>query len=142
MTLYLNDKEWKGKHIMERKKLYEQLEIGLAPYGAFSFSHFHVLNISDTGALVATYEPDTFAKDELLHICIDPRSSYLSRPINCIAQIACVAEPSSKGIVKYIEQRGEDSNINSIVGIKFFIHVEADQNDLVSFVDINSQNYA
>ena len=52
-------------------RLHEHLEVNIAPDEA-EFSNFHTLNISASGALIASYKPVILSKNQKIQVCIDP----------------------------------------------------------------------
>lgn len=100
-------------------RLHEHLEVDIAPEETSDFTNFHTLNISGSGALIASYKPVILEKNQIMQVCIDPWMDFLPKAIICKGKVARTVKPWSKGIKKYITMRGEDLDIATIVGIQF-----------------------
>ena len=128
--------------LKRKHRLHERLEVNLASFKDDVFTDFHSLNISASGALVGSYSPLELVQNELMHVCIDPWSEYFPKPIICVANVARVAKPYSKGTIKYIEQRGEDPDIATLIGIRFLNLSVYDQQMLDEFTSFEALKLA
>jgi len=120
-------------YLKRKDRLHERLEIDIEPFKVNGFTSFHTLNISASGALIGSYTLLELKTNELMHVCLDPWCEYFAKPIVCVARVARVAAPQSKGMLKYLKLRGEDPDIATLVGIEFLMIPISDRRILEEF---------
>lgn len=117
--------------IPRKNRLIEHLEIKMAAQNTQDFARFHTLNFSCSGALIASFQAESFEINQLTVVCIDPSCEFLPMFIACKAVVVRTIEPNSDAFRKYIAQRG----IVSVYGIKFCDMLNEDLDQLEELIN-------
>jgi len=103
------------------------------------FEYFHTLNISASGALVASYSSFDVGEGQLVEVSIDLWLEYLPRTIKCQARVVRLVHPDSEEIRKCLEVKGEDPDISTVFGMEF-VNIDTEDQKLLDNFILNTLN--
>ena len=117
-----------------KQRLNNRFEVSISPKENHDFVCFHTLNISSTGALVASYKPYDMHKKQVVNVCIDFWLEHLPKNIKCQAKVVRVPIFESSEIKDILSENSVKSDISSVFGIKFIDMTPEDQSLLNDFI--------
>ena len=122
------------KLLSRAKRVDERLALRIKTFGSPEVFHFHTLNISHSGILVACYDVVPFNKNTILELTIDPEAKTIKKSMYALGRIVRIVKGYSQGFQKYKSNLGEDMDIKSVMGITIFDLNDQDQKIWREFV--------